>query len=293
MKTQLVSKSRAIASSPGTTSSKARLSLLPALLATGLLLAAGASAHPRLKEQKPAGTREKLSLGTLFFPEKLPAKGAVGLLVHFHGPAWIAEVAGARAGMAALSVQLGIGSAVYGKPFADAKNFGQLLAEAEKKTGRSFEPIVLSAWSAGYGAVRAILRHEEYYRRVQWGVLFDGLHAGHPRGGEGTDRLVTADLDVFVKLARDDDAGRKRFLITHTRIVPSGYASTTECADYLIARAGLTRKKIDGKGLLELPLQSEARKEGLYVMGYAGTTAADHIDHLHGLPAVLAWWANK
>jgi hypothetical protein len=100
---------------------KAHLSLLPALLATGLLLASGASEHPRLKEQMPAGTREKLSLGTLFLSEKLPAKGAVGLLVHFHGPAWIAEIAGARAGMAALSVQLGTGSAVYGKPFTDAK----------------------------------------------------------------------------------------------------------------------------------------------------------------------------
>jgi hypothetical protein len=149
-------------------------------------------------------------------------------------------------------------------------------------------PVVLSAWSAGYGAVRAILRHEEYYRRVPWVVLLDGLHAGHQRGREGAARLVTADLDVFVRLARDAAAGRKRFLITHTRIVPSGYACTTECADYLIARAGLRRQKTEGEGPLGLPLQSEARKEGFRVLGCAGTTAADHIDHLHGLPALLA-----
>jgi hypothetical protein len=266
---------------------KAHLLLLPALLATGLLVGAEGSEHPRLKEEKPAGRREKLSLGTLFLPEKLPARGAIGLLVHFHGPAWIAEVA------AALSVQLGTGSAVYGRPFTDGKRFGRLLAEAEKKAGRSFEPVVLSAWSAGYGAVRAILRHEVYYRRVHWVVLLDGLHAGHHRGLEGKPRLVTADLDVFVQLAREAAAGRKRFLITHSRIVPSGYAGTTECADFLIAQAGLTRKKADGKGPLGLPLQSEAREQGLHDMGCAGTTAADHIDHLHGLPALLGRWVNK
>jgi hypothetical protein len=266
---------------------KLRYSLMCVVLANGVLLAAGAPEHPRLKQQKPAGTREKLSLGTLFVPEKLPAKGAVGLLVHFHGPGWIAEVAGARAGMAVLSVQLGTGSAVYGKPFADTKRFGQLLTEAEKKAGRSFEPVALSGWSAGYGAVRAILRHEAYYRRVRWVVLLDTPHAGHRRGVSGSDRIVTADLDVFVRLARDAAAGRKRFVITHSQIVPSGYASTTECADHLIAQAGLARKKTAGKGPFGLRLQNEVHKEGLRVIGCAGTTAADHIDHLHALPVLV------
>jgi hypothetical protein len=260
-----------------------------ALVASHLLLAAAdVPEHPRLKQEKLAGRREKLSLGTLFLPDKLPAKGKVGLLIHFHGPGWIAESAGTRAGMAVVSVQLGTGSAVYGKPFTDAKRFAALLDEAEKKAGRSFDPVVLSGWSAGYGAIRAILRHEAHYRRVSSVVLLDGLHAGHRAGKPPETRLVTADLDVYVRLAKDAAAGSKRFLITHTQIVPSGYASTTECADYLLAQVALTREKQEGKGPFGLPRQSEARKARLHVIGCAGTKAADHIDHLHALPELLS-----
>jgi hypothetical protein len=267
-------------------SMKMSCSLMAALVTAIVLLEADAPEHPRLKLQKPDGRREKLSMGTLFLPEKLPTKGKVNLLVHFHGPEWIAEVAGARAGLAVLSIQLGSGSAVYGKPFTDAKLFADLLADAEKKSGRSFDSVGLSGWSAGYGAIRAILRHKEHYRRVQWVVLLDSPHAGH-RPGKPAPQLVTADLDVYIRLARDAAAGRKRFLISHSQIVPTGYASTTECADYVIAQAGLFREKKVGKGPFGLPRLSEASKGGLLVVGCAGSTAADHVDHMHALPELL------
>ena len=243
-------------------------------------------AHPRLKQEKLAGRRVKLSLGTLFLPEKLSPGDKLPLLIHFHGPGWIAEAAG-KGKSAVLSVNLGSGSAVYGKPFTQTKRFGQLLDEAEKKAGRKLDPVGLTAWSAGYGAVRAILRHEENYRRVRWVVLLDGLHAGHRPGKVGAERLIVADLDVYVRLARDAAARRKGFLITHTGIVPPGYASTTECANYLIAQTGLARKKATGPGPFGLPQESEAGKAGLRILGCAGATAADHIDHLHALPALV------
>jgi hypothetical protein len=266
-----------------------RRSMIAWLLLPLVLLAAAPPipGHRRLRQEKQAGRREQLSLGTLFRPEKLPARGA-GLLVHFHGPAWIAEEAGAANGpLAVLSVQLGSGSAVYGKPFREAKRFGELLAEAETKAGVTFDTVGLTGWSAGYGAIRAILRHEEHYRRAGWVVLLDGLHAGYHKGKPESSRLVTADLDVYVRLARDAAAGKKRFLITHSSIVPPGYASTTECADYLIAQVGLARATVSGRGPFGLPRQSEARKGGLRIIGCSGTTKADHIDHLHALLALV------
>jgi hypothetical protein len=257
--------------------------LLPLLLAAAPPL----PVHPRLRVQTPPGRRMKLSLGTLYLPPNLPARGA-GLLVHFHGPAWIAETAcAAKGSLAVLSVQLGSGSAVYARPFLEAQRFADLLAEAQGKAGLTFDTVGLSGWSAGYGAIRAILRHEEHYRRVRWVVLLDGLHAGHRMDRPASERLVTADLDVYVRLARDAAAGNKRFLIVHTSLVPAGYASTTECADYLIARTGLVRVKVAGRGPFGLPQQSEARKGGLRIIGCAGSTKADHIDHLHALPALL------
>src|SRR5579871_5948557 len=125
-------------------------------------------AHPRLKEEKPAGKREKLMIGTLFLPDRLKREGKVPLFLHFHGGTWLPEVAAARLGRTAVvSVQLGSGSGVYARAFADPKAFGELLQEAETKAGVRFEPVGLTAWSAGYGAIREILKVPEYSQRVR------------------------------------------------------------------------------------------------------------------------------
>ena len=46
----------------------------------------------RLKPEKPAGRREKLSLGALFLPAALKLEGEVPLFIHFHGGDWLPEV---------------------------------------------------------------------------------------------------------------------------------------------------------------------------------------------------------
>jgi hypothetical protein len=250
-----------------------------------LLLAGGADDKPiRLKQQSPPGRREKLSMGTMFIPKQVASKDPLPVFVHFHGDGWIAETAAARSGkLAVISVQLGSGSAVYGKPFTDAARFRKLIDEASKKAGVRLDVAGLSGWSAGYGAVRAILRHQPYYKQVRWVILLDGLHASYDKGK----RPRPADLDVFVQLAKDAVAGKKRFLVTHTRIEPGSYASTTESSDYLLAQAGVKRRAMPGPGPSRLPRESEARQKGLLVIGCAGTTAAVHVDHLHALPALL------
>jgi hypothetical protein len=255
------------------------------VIVTALLLGGSEDGPIRLKQDKPPGRREKLSLGTLFIPKQAEGKTALPVFVHFHGPGWIAEAAAARSGkLAVISVQLGSGSAVYGKPFTDGQRFGKLVAEAGKKAGVRLDLAGLSGWSAGYGAVRAILRHEADYQLVRWVILLDGLHAGYQKD---TRQPRPADLDVYVRLAKDAAAGKKRFVVTHTCIEPGKYASTTESADYLLAQAGVKRRAVTGPGPSRLPRASEARQKGLEVIGCTGTTAAAHIDHLHALPALL------
>src|SRR5689334_2067053 len=86
--------------------------------------------HPRLKEETPAGRREPLAIGTLFVPAGIRARAA--LMIHFHGGTWLPEVAAVKAGgLAVISIQLGSGSSVYARPFADATVFERLLSEAE------------------------------------------------------------------------------------------------------------------------------------------------------------------
>jgi hypothetical protein len=249
--------------------------------------------HPRLKKEVPEGQREKLTIGTLFVPKDLKRDGKVPLFIHFHGGDWLPEVAAAQHGRTAvIGVQLGSGSAVYGKPFADGKAFGQMLAEAEKKAGVKFGPITLTAWSAGYGAVRAILKNPEDYDRIQGVVLLDGLHAGYVKDADakGPAKVIPEHIDIFVKLARDAVDGKKRFLVTHSQIVPGTYASTTETADYLLHHLKLERKEAKKIGPLQTQQLSEVRSGQFVVLGYEGDTAADHVDLLHALPYYLKQW---
>lgn len=247
-------------------------------------------AHPRLREERPAGRREGLELGTLFLPAGLKLKSPVPLFVHFHGGSWLPEVAAARAGgTAVVAVQAGAGSAAYARPFADARRFGALLAEAEAKAGVRFAPLTLTAWSAGYGAVREILGVPDYYDRVARVLLIDGLHTGYVGGKPGPQEsaLETEKLEVFVRFARDAVAGKKRMIVTHSEIFPGTFASTTETADYLLARLGLRRRAVLEWGPMGTQQLSEARAGGFRLLGYAGNSAPDHVDQLHSLPVYL------
>jgi hypothetical protein len=246
--------------------------------------------HPRLTKEMPEGQRDKLSLGTLFIPKGLKRDGKVPLFIHFHGGDWLPEVAAIQHGnTAVLSVQLGQGSAVYAKPFAEAKVFGELLAEAEKKAGVQFGPVTLTAWSAGYGAVRAILKNPNDYARVQAVVLLDGMHAGYVKDPDdkGTAKIVPEHVDIFVQFAKDAVAEKKRFIITHSQIVPPGYASNTETTDYLLYHLKLERKASKKVGPMQTQQLSEAKAGYLQVLGYEGDTAPDHVDLLHALPSYL------
>jgi hypothetical protein len=252
-----------------------------------------ARSHPRLPGGRPEGRRAKLSTGTLFVPAGLKG-GRVPLFVHFHGAPALAEVAAARHGRAAvLAIHLGAGSSAYARPFAGPAVFPALLKEAEEKAGVRFGPVGLTAWSAGYGAVRAVLKADAGYERVDFVVLLDALHAGYAGGRPGPrgPQLVADDLAPFVRFARDAAAGKKQLIVTHSEVYPGTFASTTETADYLLREAGVKRSALLRWGPAGTQQLSEARKGRLLVAGYAGNSAPDHVDHLHALPDVLAWVA--
>ena len=244
--------------------------------------------HPRLKEERPAGTRIPLKVGTLFVPESLPP-GAAPLFIHFHGATWIPELAAAKRSHAVIAVQLGSGSAAYAKPFADPAAFSALLDEAKEKSSRDLDLKSLSAWSAGYGAVREILRVPEHYDRVPAVLLLDGLHCGYVNGTPGPleSEFVAEDLDAFVKFAKDAAAGRKRLLLTHTEIFPGTFASTTETADHVLHELESERRAVLRWGPKGTQILSEAERGGFHLLGFAGNSAPDHVDLLHALPELL------
>jgi len=249
--------------------------------------------HPRLPEIAPEGQREALELGTLFIPKGTKKKAP--LFMHFHGSTMIPEIAAARVGkVAVISMQLGTGSGAYGRPFSDPLLFGRIVAEAEAKSHMTFSPIILTSWSAGYGAVRAILRVPENYARVDRVMLIDGMHASYvgdtPATGPGLESLlVPEDLSIFATFGRDAMAGKKRMIVTHSEIYPGTYASTTETTDWLVSTLGLKLKAVLKWGPMGTQQLSEAKSGKFQLIGYAGNSAPDHVDQLQSLPEYFKW----
>ncbi len=129
----------------------------------------------------------------------------------------------------------------------------------------SFDPIVLTSFSAGYGATRAILRQPEHYARVSSVMLADSLHADYATADAAAPRtqdlaVAAADVDVFLRLAEDAAAGRKRFVVLHSEVYPGTYASTTDTADTLLSHLGLRRVPRLREGPMGMQQLSETTK---------------------------------
>jgi hypothetical protein len=260
-----------------------------------------ARSHTRLRQENLAGARLKIDsiLPTpveIFVPARNEIKKRLRLLIQFHGASFISErtVVGLKGNAVAASVNLGSGSRVYGDAFRDPRTFPQLLDAVEKSLQQHFgtkpaiASVILSGFSAGYGAIRAILGESGSWERVDAVLLLDGLHAGYlPEGrvlAEGG-QINPQDLSVFLKLAQDCSRkqSRKRFLITHSEIFPGTFVSTTEASDYVLEKLGLRRRAELAWGPNGMQLPSYARINHFEVLGFAGNTAPDHIDHLHGM----------
>jgi hypothetical protein len=248
-------------------------------------------AHPRLPEQTLPGRREPLDIGTLFLPASVKLKPRTPLLVFFHGGKWLPEVAAARHRMAAISIQIGAGSGAYSRAFADPARFTNLLLQAEKIAGVRFSPVIVGGWSAGCGAIRELLKSPVSYARIDRVLAIDGTHTDYADGKPGPleSQLAPANLDLWLPLARDAMAGKKRFLITHTEIFPGTFASTTEATDYLLAQLHFRRRAVLRWGPMQTQQLSDVRAGRFRLMGFAGNSAPDHVDQLHSLPEYVKW----
>jgi len=174
---------------------------------------------------------------------------------------------------------------VYGRPFGNTELFRAITDEARSalKLKGEWTSITLTGFSAGYGAIRAILRNAGDLNRVDNVLLLDGIHASY--SPEGVPPVVNAaDLDSFLSFARLAVAGKKSFVITHSAIVPGAYASTTECTSFLIEQLGLQRRMSPQETSTGMHQTSAVDARGFHVRGYSGSTSPDHVDHLHSMP---------
>ena len=256
--------------------------MISALLFAGLAMQVGQNPspiteatrkHDRVVQRKVATGKRKGRVLVVGRPGP-----ASPVILHFHGDTWLPEqvIAGVYPDVTIVSLHLGSTSDVYQDAFKTPESFQSLLTEA----GAGRRRVFLSAYSAGYGAVRAILTHS--YKRIDTVLLMDGLHSDY-LGKE----VNPAGLEVFLQFAQDASLGRKRMLITHSEVYPGTFSSTTETADWLLQQLKLKRMPVLRWGPVGMQQLSDARKGRLVVMGFAGNSAPDHTDHLHGMSAWL------
>ena len=231
---------------------------------------------------------KSLKGAVLFVTAEAVGASRLPLIIHFHGLPSLVEshVAKEKPGAVLITVQLAGLSSAYARPFENSELFDALIEEArgELKPKAGFSSITLTGFSAGYAAIRAILRNEQQFARVDEVLLLDGIHAGYLSDGKTPN---PSDLDSFERFAKAAAAGKKLMVITHSEIAPGTYASTTECVDHLLRSLKLVRRPDRQKRPDGMEQLTAVDRKGLHVRGYAGNLAADHVDHLQSMDAWL------
>lgn len=288
---------------------------IPAIVAWQVLVSAGLPATPPASASAPAGATTtnrptpppagrfiELDLGTLFIPDALrPRQSQPDLLVHFHGdPATVARnVTAARIQVPALIINYPGLSAAYAKPLREdpdlfdkalTRAMRQLQEEGVAADGARWRKVCVSSFSAGFGAVRELLKRERYFNRIDGLCMLDSIYAGYVgNASEGGRQVNPENMQGFRRFAQAAAEGRKTFILTHSYLVPGTYASTIETADDLIAHVGAARTQVD-QPVPETPVHiiSRASKGGFKVWGCAGTDGEAHMQHLRHMRIWLA-----
>ena len=217
---------------------------------------------------------------------------SLSIMIHFHGSSHVPiyAVEESKKQFALATINLGYGSSAYEKPFKNTEIFLKIIKAISdsvySQPNRKFKKIYLTAFSAGYGAIRAILNDPILSKKIDGVILLDGLHTDYiPEGKVLADGgiLNTEKLICFLDFAKLAVNGDQKFIITHSEIFPGKYASTTETADYLIKETKSNRQSVLKWGALGMQQTSEVINGNFIVLGFAGNSAPDHIDHFHAL----------
>ncbi len=232
----------------------------------------------------------------IYIPQKAQETNEINLLIHFHGSSIPVKYAAEqqKEKFATAIINLGTGSKVYYNQFEDSTLFLHLINaiknSCSEKLNRKikFDKIILSGFSAGYGAIKKILSDDQNYQTVSGVLLLDGLHASYIPEGRVMykgGKIDSTAYKYFLKFASDaaNNKNGKKFLFTHTEIFPGTFVSTTESADFMLGELNIKTKPVLKWGPMGSQQISEAKKGSFEIMGFAGNTAPDHIDQLEGL----------
>jgi hypothetical protein len=227
------------------------------------------------------------SIGQVLMPHKggVTKKGSFDLVIHFHGHEPIRKEFVKNAdGIVLVGIDLGISSGPYGTTFSSPYVFTNLLRSIEAAVAKhagikaaKIRNLALSSWSAGYGALDQILRQPSG-KKVDAVILLDSLHAGY--ADERNKTLKTEQIVPFTEFAKKAAAKQAFMFVSHSSIIPPGYASTNEVADYLVSQLRGKPKQASREDVLGLDMIERFDKGNFHMRGYTGDDKPDHCAHI-------------
>ena len=256
-----------------------------------------ALALPTTRAQIPAAFKQlRVGKAVVSLPANWTTLGPeVPVWLHLHGAPAVVETNFAAIGAPGVLVNITLPglSKVYADHFAAPNAFADLWREVEAalRAESTAQPwrlgrLTVSSFSAGFGGVRQMLREPAAFDRIAALVMADSIYCGY--AGDIAARRVDEELMAgFLRFAQLAADGKKRLVISHSRQVPEGYASTTETADYLIAKLGGERTADTQEWAGGLRLLSTFTLGQCEILGFDGEGAEDHMRHLRSIALLL------
>jgi hypothetical protein len=134
----------------------------------------------------------------------------------------------------------------------------------------------VSSFSAGYGAVREILKSATYRNDIDALLAADSLYASTAGDGTPVDSQMV-NYKTFATLAKN---GSKTFLFSHSQVPTYTYESTGECGDELMQHLGISAGAYNVNGLGTLNFYRYAQTGKFRLWGALGTDGDSHLEHL-------------
>lgn len=238
------------------------------------------------------------STATLFIPDDWKPQRVNHLWAHFHSAAWyiVSEYQRGNNHDLLLVFNLGQGSSTYEKPFKDKVIFQKWVEAVEQATNAKVSDLNFSSFSAGYGAVRALIKDPFVLGHLRTVILGDSMYGGlEPNQPQRIP--AKADVDCWLPLVTRAIEGKTSVIMTTSQITPP-YAGTWEVAKALVARTGgvmqdvrfgdIPASTIYGQRLLH-----RYDKGKWHVWSYAGETPEAHMTHARRLAEELEFVRNE
>lgn len=242
--------------------------------------------------QVPTATGRQFTLSDaawkLFIPSTYVQRpGSVAdVIVHFHGDPQTYWNNAKYANLNAIIVTVNYSglSSAYSTPFSNASLFQSVLDQALTKARQQsdipdnlqWDKIAVSSFSAGYGAVREILKSQTYRNEINSLLAADSLYATTASDGTPLDSQMV-DYKTFAGLAKN---GTKTFLFSHSQVPTYTYESTEECGNELMQYLGISASPYNVNGLGTLNFYRYAQAGNFRLWGATGTDGDSHLEHL-------------